>query len=476
MDAQPTAKIPRAQGGVQLKADPRLQRRYQVLMESHLSHSHRVAAGMHLPASLEHSFAATQGAWRFYANPRITLEQLANPPLQCAAEDVPQVCDRYVLVAMDWCNLHLNDHDCKSDRVKLAHSKDLGYELLTALAISDLTGQPIAPLCLEMRAADGVHSTRLSTPFEAPSVLDGLEPVMLHVRGLKLGKTPVFVIDREADSVGHYRRWDAAGLLFLVRGDNERKVLHDGQERRQDKVADELKRQNGFVLSGPVQYKGQPAMQYVAETGVILHRPARSQRVDPKTGKKRHYNIAGAPLALRLIVSEIRDANGAVLARWLLLNNLPWEVEAARVALWYYWRWQIESYHKLLKGAGQQVECWQQETAQAMARRLLVAAMAGVVVWRLAREQSPEATELRDVLVRLSGRQMKRGKRARAFTEPALLAGLGILLPMLDLLCRYDVQELRELVATVLPWITTGISAAALHPPAPRSHTHDSVV
>ena len=55
------------------------------------------------------------------------------------------------------------------------------------------------------------------------------------------------------------------------------------------------------------------------------------------------------------------------------------------MALWYYWRWRIESYFKLLKSAGQQVEAWQQGTAEAIAKRLVVASMACVVVWRLAR-------------------------------------------------------------------------------------------
>jgi len=121
------------------------------------------------------------------------------------------------------------------------------------------------------------------------------------------------------------------------------------------------------------------------------------------------------------------------------------------VALWYYWRWRIESYHKLLKGAGQQVEHWQQETAAAMARRLLVAAMACVVVWRLARDEHPQAAAMRDVLVRLSGRQMRRGKIARGFTETALLAGLGVLLPMLELLEHHDVAELRGMAEAALP-------------------------
>ena len=108
-------------------------------------------------------------------------------------------------------------------------------------------------------------------------------------------------------------------------------------------------------------------------------------------------------------------------------------------------------YHKLLKGAGQQVECWQQETAAALARRLAVASMAAVVVWQLARDERPEAAEFRGVLVRLSGRQTRRGDGARGFTEPALLAGLGVLLPMLELLRTHEVEDLRRLVDQTLP-------------------------
>lgn len=429
----------------------RLRKRYDRLVVSHLSPNHRVAAGIRLPASLAEPFAATQAAWRFYANERVTLPQLAGPLIQCARQGVEQACDDWVLVALDWCNLHLTDHDAKKDRVELAQSRDMGYELLTALAISD-GGEPLAPLCLEMRAANGVHSTRLERPFAAPSVLDGLAPVMKHIGGLGLGKPAVFIIDREADSVGHYRRWNAAGHLFLVRADDIPGVWHEGVQCSLGQVAEQLKRRPGaFADCGAVDYKGKPARQFVAETTVVLRRPARTHRVDPKTGKAKHKSIAGPPLQLRLVVSEVRDRRGRTLARWLLLSNLPATVGAATVALWYYWRWRIESYHKLLKGAGQQIECWQQETAGAFVRRLAVAAMAGVVVWRLAREKSPRAAEMRQVLVRLSGRQMKRGKNARPFTEPALLAGLGVLVPMLELLAHYEVRELRDLVQATLP-------------------------
>ena len=68
--------------------------------------------------------------------------------------------------------------------------------------------------------------------------------------------------------------------------------------------------------------------------------------------------------------------------------------------------------------------------------------MACVLIWQLARSPAPEAATLRSLLVRLSGRQMKWGV---AFTEPALLAGLWVLLAMLELLEHYDLNELRRL-------------------------------
>jgi hypothetical protein len=153
---------------------------------------------------------------------------------------------------------------------------------------------------------------------------------------------------------------------------------------------------------------------------VTLHRPAK------KSVKGRKFSQAGRPLTLRYIVVQLRDVEGKVLAEWMLLSNVPPEwATAARLAFCYYWRWRIESFFKLLKSHGQQLEHWQQETGPAIARRLLVAAMACVAVWRLQADDSPEATELKGILLRLSGRQTK---RKHPHTVPALLAGLWVLL------------------------------------------------
>ena len=436
-------------------AEPRLQRRYHQLVVSHLSSAQRVAAGLRAPAAGDAAdpFAATQAAWRFYANANVSLPRLAGPLLACARAAVPAACDRFALVVLDWSPLHFGGHHGKADRVPLAHRRDLGYDLLTALAVGDRDGAPLAPLALELRAADGLHATRADRPLDPASRLDGLTPLIDHVESLGLGRPAVYVVDREADSVGHLRAWHAAGRRLLVRADDAPRVLHGGVRRPLGEVADALPRARAFADAGAVEFRGRPARQFVAEVPVTLDRPARTHRVDRRTGRARHRNVAGEPLPLRLVVSEVRDpSSGAVPARWLLLTNVPpGEADAATVARWYYWRWRVESYHKLLKGAGQQVEHWQQETAAALARRLLVAAMACVVVWRLARDERPQAAAMRDVLVRLSGRQMRRGPGARGFTEPALLAGLGVLLPMLELLEHHGPGELRAIAEAALP-------------------------
>ena len=120
MDAQAAAKIPCAHPGAQLKADGRLQQRYDVLVSSHLSDSQRVAAGIKAPASVAKAFAATQAAWRFFSNDGLSLGQLAGPLLACAREEAPALCQSHVLVVMDWCNLHLKEHERKADRVELS--------------------------------------------------------------------------------------------------------------------------------------------------------------------------------------------------------------------------------------------------------------------------------------------------------------------------------------------------------------------
>ena len=373
--------------------------------------------------------------------------------MAAACAGVREDCDGYALVVCDWSNLHYTTHASKADRVELSSRRDLGYELLTALVVSDRDGSPLAPVALELRAQEGVYTTRSDPITAAMSPLDGLDPMMRHVDTLPLGRPRVYIIDREADSVAHYRQWAGAGRTVLIRANDARRVRHGERERTLVAIAKEMAQTRQLRATREVAFKGQRAWQFVGQTQVVLHRPARTHRVVGRGKKRRwrHKNIPGAALPLRLVVCEVRAADGKLLARWLLLSNAPGAVSAATLALWYYWRWRIESYHKLIKGAGLHIEQWLQDDAGALSKRLAVAAMAAVVVWKLARDERPQAREMRHTLVRLSGRQIKRGKNRPAFTIPALLAGLGVLLPMLYLLDTYRLDDLRRLAQATLP-------------------------
>jgi hypothetical protein len=417
------------------------------LVKEHLHAATGFAAGLSALPGLTTAFASTQAAWRFYANDDVTLAELIKPLHEAGREGAAASNSPYVLAIHDWSSLAYPTHPSKADRVQLTHPHDIGYELSTTLLVDAATGDPLAPMEVRLRAADRVHSTRTPAPRTAAKRLDQLLPTMKAAADWRLDKTIVHVIDREADSVGHYRKWAAKGHRFLVRADAARSVRWRDQVLTLPKVVAALAEAQAFRPVGEVVFKGKKAWQEVAETTVVLHKPARTRTAAGQV------DVPGKPLELRLIVSRICAADGTLLAEWLLFTNLPADVSAATIALWYYWRWRIESYFKLLKSAGQALEDWQQESAGAIAKRLLVASMSCVVVWRLGRLDSPEAALLRYLLVRLSGRQMK---RKRPVTAPALLAGFQAMLAMLDVLEHHDIQELRRLVTLALPFHDSG--------------------
>jgi hypothetical protein len=422
--------------------EKRLKGRYWMLVRSHLRSASDLAAGVARLPSAGSSFAATQGAWRFLNNSRVTLAALAAPLRDVGGRRCSQTSAAFVMLVHDWSKLSFDDH--KSDLVQLTHATDIGYELTTALLVSADDGQPLAPMELHLRTARGMLSTRSPAP-RVRSHLEQVLPTMQASRNWGLSKPILHVVDREADSVDHYRRWDAAGEHFLIRAD-ERRVTWRDRPVLFSEVANTLRRQRQFACCGTADYQGRKAQLWVAETSVVLDRAAQVRRQGKQVWKP------GRPLTLRLVVVQVRQGNGRVLAHWFLLSNAGDWADAEQLARCYYWRWRIESFFKLLKSHGLQLEHWGQTTGPAIARRLLVAAMACVTVWQLQADASPAAQELKTVLVRLSGRQTK---RTRPVTTPALLAGLWVLLSMLELLELHPLKHLRQL-ANHIPLPLTG--------------------
>ena len=416
--------------------DSRLNDRYHRLVAEHMNSSDPLSAGLKALPDKISSFASTQAAWRFYQNESVSLPKLQEPLTAAAHEGIREHCSLYALCVHDWSHLsykHLN----KPDTYAITHDTDVGYDLQTSLILSDQTGQPLAPVAQRLVSRDGSYATYQKIN-PTPVIKHHLDEVTESIQYLETQgflKPLIHIIDREGDSVGHIRTWDAAGCWWLVRIKDNPKVEYNGKALSCKAVAQELT----FEKTREVSYHGKPYWQWIAETPVCLTRPAK-----PSQKKEKKPAVPGIPVEARLVVSRIISETGEVLAEWLLLTNVT-AVNAATIALWYYWRWQIECFFKLLKQAGHHLESWQQESAAAIAKRLLVVSMACVTVWAIAADNSKDAAELRVFLIKLSGRQMRHKKE---FTNPALLAGLWVFLSMLEIMEAYSQEELGSLEAT----------------------------
>jgi hypothetical protein len=388
----------------------------------------------------------SQKLWRFCVDPRVDVSALIEPMHNLIRQEVashPGV----LLAVHDWSTLSFGGHPSKTDRATLTHAHDVGYDLATVLMVRGGDGAPIAPALVSLTTAEGVLSTRDDAPAADLCHIDQVREAMRFVHDLKFDAPVVHVIDREADSVNHWRQWSADGRLALVRAD-DRKVLCAGQETSLVAVAEQLRQDGAFNDAGDARYRGRRARLYVAEAEVVLHRPGKRNVGDKK------IDVPGPPLTLRLIVAEVLDLEGRVLARWLLLTNVPADLaNAATVARWYYFRWRIESFHKLLKSAGWQLENWLQSNGERLLIKLLLALGACVSIWALERRDDVESEAFKKLLMQLSGRQTKRD---RAITTSGLLAGLWVLQCAVGPLARHGPDQLNAMLENHLPLFAKG--------------------
>lgn len=181
--------------------EARLQRRYQQLVQEQLQVSQRVAAGWNALPGTASSFASTQAAWRFYRNPTVSLPALAQPLIAPARRAVATSWEAYGLVRHDGSHLNYPRHTRKRDRLALSHDRDQGYELQTALLVSDRTGAPRAPVCQNLVSAAGVQSTRREAVLPKATRLDELAGRREHLAGLALGR-PLVPIHRPGRRFG----------------------------------------------------------------------------------------------------------------------------------------------------------------------------------------------------------------------------------------------------------------------------------
>lgn len=416
--------------------DKRLQRRYASLVY-HFSQNSSQTNSMKAPFDGNKTHSHTQALYRFLNNDNISVSELAKPIVAHALEGIQRYCSNSVLVAHDWSRLALN-HKNKTDKLTMTHKADVGYELQSSLVISDSTGKPISPIAQNIMSADACLSS-YTEDLNKDTHLNELTQRMLWINEQVVTHTTksiLHIIDREADSALHMRTWSDSGMFFLIRGKSGNTLTYQEQSLKTQAIADNLSYQPFKAIS----FKNKPAKLMVAQADVVLTREAKPKAKD--SNGKRQKPRKGEPLPLRLVCTRIEDKQGKLLAQWLLLTN-EHKLSMFDIAQFYYYRWQIESYFKLLKSAGHQMEKWLQQRVSAFFKRALLVSQSCVMVWKLMNDSSDNANELRQLLVRLSGRQMKRDK---PYTAPALLDGYLMLLSAHELLQHLTPEQIAQAV------------------------------
>ena len=294
--------------------DKRLQKRYSQLVTEHMNSSNRNAAGPNLLPGENRAASATQAAWRFLNNPNVSLQALAQPLRQAGVRAANDSDSKFVLLAHDWCKIDYKSHKTKSDLRQITHQHDIGYDMTTALLVDAASGKPLAPMQMHLNTADQVHSTAQIAPACEDHHLDQVEPTMRQANNWGLQRQIVHVIDREADSLGRMRTWDAAGHQFLIRSD-DRRVQWNGQTPLISEIVEHHETEGLFEPTGQAVYHGKAATQEVAEVEIVLHRPHKIY-VD---GKQKE--VVGRPLPMRLVMTRLRDEDCQVVAQWTLLSR-----------------------------------------------------------------------------------------------------------------------------------------------------------
>ena len=242
--------------------EARLQKRFLIMVQSHLRSAPELAASVASLPSTSKAFAATQATWRFLNNERVGMPELIEPPREVGRGRVRELKSRFALLVHDWCKLSFTYG--KRDLTQLTHATDIGYELTTALLVSTDNGSPFALMEMHLKTAVGgdqhagdPHSR--SAPSGSSPADDGGKP--------RVGAGQVVVArHRPRSGLGwdYFRKWDAAGFKFLVRAD-DRRVQWSGKSVLLSEIRRSLTQGEAFhKVTDEASYHGKAAQLWVS--------------------------------------------------------------------------------------------------------------------------------------------------------------------------------------------------------------------
>jgi len=321
------------------------------------------------------SKARTMGAYRFFKNPRVTLDVVLTAHTQATLERIKE--HRVVLVPQDSTTLNYSTHPMTEGLGPVNNQDDhaIGLLLHDTLAFTE-EGTPLGILDAQCWARDpkerGKRYRRKELPIEQKESMKWLRSFKKAAQVQKLCPETILVVmgDRESDIYELFleANKEADGPKVLVRAEKSRKRKVDQEFlwefMAKQKVAGSLK----IHVPHRGSRKARDAWIDVRFAEVTLKSPKRL-RSGPSI---RVWTVYVREKALKTVTSPIE---------WMLLTTVEVRTfqQAQKRVEWYSGRWGIEVYHRTLK-SGCRIKDRQLETADRLETCLGVDM---VVAWRI---------------------------------------------------------------------------------------------
>ena len=321
------------------------------------------------------SKARTLGAYRFFQNPKVTLDVVLTPHLEATLDRMKG--HRVVLVPQDTTTLDYSTHPLTEGLGPTNTTEDqaLGLLLHDTLAFTE-GGTPLGILDAQCWARDpaaaGKKYRRKDLPIEQKESMKWLRSFRKAAQVQPLCPETLLVVlgDREADIYELFLEAShtPAGPRLLVRAEKTRNRVVDHaflwDVMRKRPVAGHLKIQVPRRGARPAR----EAWVRVRFAAVTLQAP-------------KHCGAAPALPVWAVYVTEPANSQVAEPIEWMLLTTVPVTsfAEAQQRVEWYSGRWGIEVYHRTLK-SGCRIEDRQLENADRLETCLGVDM---VVAWRI---------------------------------------------------------------------------------------------
>ena len=415
--------------------DLRLRRRAAQLVQSMVRGQSANSLGCLGPAdATQESF--TRGAYRFFDNEDVTRTAL-HSPMQGALRELISPSET-VTVAHDLSVLNYSGHNRKEDLLPVGNDRTWGYELFQSLIIR--AGVPVGAAVTELRNNHGILSSQSDETIPFIDHLEQAERAVDSVEKLLPERLLIHLFDREFDDVKLLRHLAARQYVIRCRNLSRIVAVH-GEKLSIGKHLESLKLQQAGEVTRRFAQSTQTYSLWIGETEVTLTNPSLRG-----VQKRRQKPQPGVPLRVRVVVSELRQPGEKPL-RWVLLTNLTEPVLS--VVGRYLERWKIERLFYFEK-VGFRLECWHQENAERIARRLLLVQMAASAVYQLSQATDDKSIEVMEALAKLGGWS---GRKQTPIGPTMLMRGALLFLGAMQLIQLHTKKDLFAMARTLEPYL-----------------------